>query len=300
MQLVAHQVERLDRFLARQLPEFSRSKLVKVIAAGEVLVDGQAAKPSFQLAPGMTVWLEQPEQTPPHDLSPAMIPLDVVYEDEQAIVVNKPRGLATHPAPTLKEPSLVNALLGAKTMLSGAGEAFRPGIVHRLDKDTTGLILVAKTDEAHRHFASQIESHRIERRYAAVVAGDIPNERMRIDFPLARDKTNRIRMAIDTAGKRAVTHLAKIARIDAGSLIAVRLETGRTHQIRAHLQAYRHPVLGDRIYAPPELRAWPLQLHAGFLAFVLPGSGERVECFAEPPEDFLMRELVTREALLRP
>jgi 23S rRNA pseudouridine1911/1915/1917 synthase len=268
-----------------------------MIEDGQVLVNGHVEKPSFKLVEGLRVQLEEPTETEAHDLTPAEIPLDVVFEDSFLLVVNTPRGLAAHPAASLKEPSLVNALLARPGDLSTAGGDFRPGIVHRLDKDTTGLMVVAKTDTAHVHLAKQIEGKSAERRYFAVCAGTVEQERFRIDAPIARDRRNRLKMAVDPLGKPAVTHILRIARLDSGWLLAVRLETGRTHQIRVHLSSLGMPVLGDVIYAPKAYQSPPLQLHAGYLSFDHPATEKRVECFAAPPEDFFGRELATRDVL---
>lgn len=297
MDLTADRRERLDKFLARVLPQHSRTKLSRLIGDGAVLVDGEAQKVSFALEPGMTVTLDEPGESAPHDLTPADIPLEIAYEDDDMLIVNKPRGLAVHPAASLKEPSLVNALLARAHGLSTAGGEFRPGIVHRLDKDTTGLLVVAKNDEAHVKLARQIESKSAERRYVTVVAGDVEQERFAINAPMARDQRNRLKMAVDPKGKDAVTHVLRLGRADAGAVLAVRLETGRTHQIRVHLRAIGHPVLGDSIYAPKEFSSGVLQLHAAFLAVDHPKTGARVAVYAAPPEDFLGSALVTREAV---
>lgn len=297
MDLIADTVERLDRFLARVLPEHSRSKLVKLIEEGKVTVNDHVAKSSMKLEAGMKVTLDEPGESEAHDLTPADIPLDVVYEDDVLLVVNKPRGLAAHPAASLKEPSLVNALLNRSHELSTAGGTFRPGIVHRLDKETTGLMIVAKTDAAHVNLAKQIEGKSAERRYFAVVAGHVPQDHFKIEAPISRDKRNRLKMAVDPMGKPAITFVRKIARLDQGTLLAVRLETGRTHQIRVHLSSLGMPVLGDAIYAPTAYQSGALQLHAAYLAFNHPDDGRRVVCYAEPPEDFLGRDLAKEESI---
>lgn len=278
--------ERLDKFLVRVMPEHSRSKLAEMATAGKVLVDGKPEKPSFQLKPGMVVKSGEPVPSHVHDLSPADIPIDIIFEDEAFLVVNKPRGLAVHPAASLKEPSLVNALLW-RTTLSTVGESFRPGIVHRLDKETTGLLIVAKTDAAHVKLAKQIESKTAIRRYAAVVAGDMDHPSFTINAPMGRDKQNRVKMTVDPDGKPAVTHVKQVARLEQGALIAVSLETGRTHQIRVHLLSIKHPVLGDSLYAPRVYRSVPLQLHAAYLSLIHPVSRKRVSFYAPPPPDFL-------------
>jgi 23S rRNA pseudouridine1911/1915/1917 synthase len=297
VRLIAKEHERLDRFLARELPDHSRTKLAKLVSDGSVLVDGASVKPSFALQAGMEVEVPEIADAPAHDLSPASIPLEVLFEDEFMLVVNKPRGLATHPATSLKEPSLVNALIGRKTVLSGVGEDFRPGIVHRLDRETTGLLVVAKTDQAHVKLARQMESKTAERRYLAVVGGFPERARFVIDAPMARSKSNRILMAVDPMGKPAVTHVKRLAQIVQGTCVAVRLETGRTHQIRVHLSAVGHPVLGDRLYALKKYSDGPLQLHAGYLELDHPVSGERMKFSVGPDEEFLGRGVVSEADL---
>jgi 23S rRNA pseudouridine1911/1915/1917 synthase len=297
IRLVADRDERLDKFVARQLPTHSRTKLAKLAAEDKVLVDGSPQKPSFVVRSGMEVTLDEPDETAAHDLTPADIPLDIRYEDEHLLVVNKPRGLAVHPAVSLKEPSLVNALLSRSHGLSQAGGSFRPGIVHRLDKETTGLIIVAKTDSAHVSLAKQIERKSAMRRYVAVVAGELPHDRFTINAPLARNKSNRILMAPDADGKTAITHIKRLGAVQAGTVLAAALETGRTHQIRVHLQCTGHAVLGDRLYAPKHYQDVPLQLHAAFLQFEHPVSGEAIKVYGEPPSDFVGATLVNEGAL---
>jgi 23S rRNA pseudouridine1911/1915/1917 synthase len=294
MRLIVETPERLDKFLSAALPEHSRSKLAKMAEEGAVLVNGEAVKPSHKLRAGDEVELEAPEEAAPHDLTPADIPLEILYEDDVMLIVNKPRGLASHPAASLKEPSLVNALLGRGGPLSEVGGDFRPGIVHRLDRETTGLMVVAKTDAAHVSLAAQIERKTAERRYFAVVAGDVDREKFTIDAPMARNQANRQQMTVDMHGKPAVTHVKNVANLAHGTLVACRLETGRTHQIRVHLRAMGHPVLGDNLYAPKEFREGPMQLHAAYLALIHPVSGEPVVAFCAAPDDFLGAEYATR------
>lgn len=301
MTFIADRYERLDVFLARQLPQYSRSKLAKSIEKRNVLVDGKVAKPSTAVEPGASVELVTlPAQSDAHNLAPCDIPLDVVFEDDHLLVVNKPRGLATHPAESLHEPTLVNALLGRSQALSAGSAPFRPGIVHRLDKETTGLILIAKTDEAHWKLAKQIEAKTAERRYVAIVQGELEQESFRIGGLIGRDPKNRLKMAMVAEGKSAATLVRRIARVDAGTLIALRLETGRTHQIRVHMLAVGHPVVGDRLYSGKPNDVTPMQLHAAYLAFDHPSTGERIALFQAPPDDFLARAIVMEEHVSMP
>ncbi|MFZ4507150.1 MAG: RluA family pseudouridine synthase [Fimbriimonas sp.] len=297
MQFIVDHEERLDRYLATVMPEHSRSKLVKWIDAGEVSVNGGATKPSLLLKLGDVVELRALEESAPHDLTPFEMPLEVLFEDDEMMVINKPRGLATHPAASLKEPSLVNVLLGRNTHLSSVGESFRPGIVHRLDKDTTGLLLVAKSDRAHVTLARHIEEKLTERRYFAVVRGSMEQERFRVDAPMGRDTTNRLRMAVTANGKPALTHGRTVMRLDRGSVVALRLETGRTHQIRVHMQAVGHPVLGDPLYGHREDQDVPLQLHAAYIAVTHPVTQERLTFFVAPDASFSGAEWATEEAI---
>ncbi|MEQ1822627.1 MAG: RluA family pseudouridine synthase [Fimbriimonadaceae bacterium] len=280
----------MDRFLAIKLPEFSRSRLTELIDSGKVLVDGVAQKRSFRAIPGMTVRLDAPVDRPMHDLTPFEMPLEILFEDEHLLVVNKPRGLATHPAPTLKSPSLVNVLLSRASGLSSIGNSYRPGIIHRLDKETTGLLLVAKDDASHLALAKGIQTREIQREYLAIIARDFPFEKdswRRIEAPIARDPKNRLKMAVIPGGKSALTHVRGLANLDAGTFVRCRLETGRTHQIRVHLAAIGYPVLGDLLYAPQHMHTAPLQLHAFRLVFRHPFSNEELEIEAPTPPDFL-------------
>jgi 23S rRNA pseudouridine1911/1915/1917 synthase len=297
VQLISEGEERLDKFLARKLPDHSRTRLVRLIEEGGVLVAGEKPKPSLKLEPGVVVEvLSLPEDQTPHDLTPYEITLDVIFEDEHLMVINKPRRLATHPASSLKAPSLVNALLARASKLSSGTEDYRPGIVHRLDKDTTGLLVVAKTDSAHMKLARQIAGKTADRRYAAVVLGEMEREAFRIEAPIARDKHNRLKMTVDPRGRPAATNVKKVARVSEGTLVYCKLETGRTHQIRVHLQAVAQPVLGDQLYGRKE-DSVPLQLHAAYLSFDHPVSSERLRFFVKPPEDFVAADLVTEDGI---
>lgn len=288
MRLIVDQPDRLDRFLARMIPEASRTRLAKLIEAGEVFVDGEIEKPSFKLEPGMEVDVDPPGDQPPHDLTPYAMDLDVVFEDADIIVINKPRGLASHPAASLHEPSLVNALLAHGSQLSTGSQLFRPGIVHRLDKETTGLIVVAKNDAAHASLAEQIATKSARRSYFAVVSSPPSSEVFDVDAPIARDPRNRIRMAVVSHGRDALTHVQMLRRTPVGSLLGVRLSTGRTHQIRVHLSAVGHPVVGDTLYGGGD---GPLQLHAAHLAITHPASGAPMKFTAPAPPEFVIEPL---------
>lgn len=293
MRLIAESRERLDKFLARHLPGHSRSRLQRLIDSGGVYVQGTVAtKSGLELREGWEVDLAEPTETPPHDLEPADIPLDIRYEDSDVVVVNKPRGLATHPAPSLREPTLVNALLARSHGLSSGAAPYRPGIVHRLDKDTTGLIMVAKTDFAHAALAKQIETRQAKRYYVALVSGEPLENAFTIDAPIGRHPQRPLVMAVKRTGKHAITHVRVLERLGDQTLLACKLETGRTHQIRVHLAECHLPVLGDPLYAPQTIANGPLQLHAAVLEFEHPVHGTVVSVVAETPEDFQFRDKV--------
>lgn len=291
MHIQVAEPDRLDRILASELTQHSRSRLAEWIAEGGVRLNGEVVtKPNTKCRPGDCIQVEDVPDRTAHDLTPHDLELDVVWEDDHLLVVNKPRGLAVHPAASLKEPSLVNALLARTHQLSGIGESWRPGIVHRLDKATTGLIMIAKTDAAHVGLAAQIKEKSAERRYYAVIRGALPSEKMEIRLPLGRDPKNPTKMAVQENGRSAVSHLKMVRTYGAESLIAVRLETGRTHQIRVHLSAIQHPVRGDRLYAEGKWAEGVMLLHAAWLSFDHPISGKRISVFGPPPADFSHRD----------
>lgn len=255
--------------------------------------DSVVTKSGFELRPGDFVESVEIAETAPHSLDPIPMDLDVVYEDEDLLVVNKPRGISVHPGAGKKEPTLVNGLLARGQGLSAGSLSFRPGIVHRLDKDTTGLIMVAKTDASHAALADQIKRRSVDRHYVAVIRTSPEQDLFTIDAPLARDPAFPLRMKVVADGRHAVTHVKVLRRLDRGALTLCKLETGRTHQIRVHLAHYGYEVLGDRIYARPPWDAGPLQLHAAFLAFEHPSNRHRIELFVRPPNDFASHDSVT-------
>lgn len=290
--------ERLDQFLHRHLPTLSRSRLQELIEAGSVLLNGKSTKPSHKLKGGETVEVEIPA---PRELSVAAeaIPLDVVYEDADLIVINKPQGMVTHPAPGAWEGTLVNALLAHCRDLSGIGGVARPGIVHRLDKDTSGLLVVAKNDASHQALSAQIAAKTAKRQYLAVVTGVPATEEGSIDAPIARHPSERVKMAVVPGGRHALTHWRVLEAFRDASLVEVTLATGRTHQIRVHMAHLGHPLVGDPVYGPKSRLPVKLEgqaLHAFRLAFDHPTTGQRMEFEVAPPERFqaLMRYLRSR------
>ena len=281
--------ERIDALLARSLPSLSRSQVQKLLEQGMVTLNGRALKKNFRCSAGETyeVLLPEPDDLP---LIPQNIPLDVVYEDGDLIVINKPRGLVVHPAPGHPDGTLVNALLyHCGDSLSGIGGQRRPGIVHRIDKDTSGLLIVAKNDFAHQGLSAQLADHSLCREYEALVRGNFKQDCGTIDKPIGRHPIDRKRMAVtDKNSKPAVTHWQLLASYRGYSHILCRLETGRTHQIRVHMASIGHPLLGDFTYgAPsPEKGLVGQCLHARRLRFVHPRTGEHVLLETELPAYF--------------
>ena len=281
--------ERVDALLARHLEGFSRSAVQRLIEGGAVLLGGKAVKKNTLSAAGDRFFVTLPELAD-IPLVPQDIPLDVVYEDGDVIVVNKPRGLVVHPAPGHPDGTLVNALLyHCGDTLSGIGGEKRPGIVHRIDKDTSGLIIAAKNDAAHLALSAQLSDHSLCREYEAVVRGRLREDSGTIDAPIGRHPTDRKRMAVtQKASRSAVTHWEVIARYGGYTHVRCRLETGRTHQIRVHMAYIGHPLLGDFTYgAPSPDKGLEGQcLHARHLRFVHPTSGELVELETPLPDYF--------------
>lgn len=279
--------ERVDQFLARTLPELTRSAAQRLLEEGAVTRGGGRVKKNDKTAPGdvFTVVLPDPA---PIDVLPQKIPLDVIYEDGDVIVVNKPVGLVVHPAPGHPDGTLVNALLyhcGAS--LSGINGALRPGIVHRIDRDTSGLIIAAKNDFAHLALAEQLQDHSLYREYEAVCVGNLKQDAGTVRAPIARHPTDRKRMAVDVLhGREAVTHWTVLERLGGYTHIQCRLETGRTHQIRVHMAKLGHPLLGDTVYGAQ--KPYPglagQCLHARRLSFTHPRTGRRMtlECPLPP------------------
>ena len=281
--------QRLDAFLASSLDGLTRSQATRLIESGEVAVDGKSvSKSSYKLAGGEDIAVTLPEPEPVEAV-PQDIPLDVVYEDADVIVVNKPSGMVVHPAPGHPDGTLVNALLyHCAGTLSGIGGALRPGIVHRIDRDTSGLIIAAKNDAAHQYLSAQLADHTLARTYECIVVGKLREDRGTVDAPIARHPTDRKRMAVVAGGREAVTHWEVIARYPGYTHVRCRLETGRTHQIRVHMAYIGHPILGDTVYgAKKEVPGLTGQcLHAVGLRFLHPRTHEVVELSCPLPEEF--------------
>lgn len=293
---------RLDKLLAEQLKSISRSAIQNLIADGFVTADGKRLAKSTKLSVGqvITVTLPQPVEL---DVLPEDIPLNIAYEDEDMLVVNKPKGMVVHPAPGNYTGTLVNALLHhCGKSLSGINGMLRPGIVHRIDKDTSGLLLVAKNDMAHRGLAGQIQAHSLTREYRAVVYGGFKDDLGTVNAPIGRNPVERKKMAVlpnNASAKNAVTHYFVEERLSGFTYLRLRLETGRTHQIRVHMAYTGHPVAGDPVYGPKNIitQLNGQCLHAGLVGFIHPRTGEYMELSAELPEYFrsFLQKLKSKE-----
>jgi len=281
--------ERLDAFLARSIEKMSRSGAQKLIEEGCVTRNGRPGKKNDKLNPGDQIDFEIPE---PKEvaITPTEMALDIVYEDEDVLVLNKPKGLVVHPAAGHQDDTLVNGLLYAMgDRLSGINGELRPGIVHRIDKDTSGLLAVAKNDHAHLMLASQLKDHTMARTYEAIVCGSFREDSGTVDAPIGRHPSDRKKMCVTQRNsKEAVTHWEVVARYRGYAHIRCRLETGRTHQIRVHMAHIGHPILGDTVYGhkKPELGQSSQCLHAGALCFQHPRDGRPVMVFAPLPDYF--------------
>ena len=281
--------ERLDAFLSRSAEGLSRSTAQKLIADGNVRLNGSPARKNDRLRVGDSVELTIPEPREV-DIAPKQMPLDIVYEDEDVAVINKPKGLVVHPAAGHQDDTLVNGLLYAMgDSLSGINGELRPGIVHRIDKDTSGLLAIAKNDLAHTVLASQLKDHSMARTYEAIVCGSFKEDSGTVDAPIGRHPTDRKKMCVTQRNsKNAVTHWEVVERFRGYTHIRCRLETGRTHQIRVHMAYIGHPILGDTVYGhkKPELGQDSQCLHAGALCFRHPRDGRPVMVFAPLPDYF--------------
>ncbi len=281
--------ERIDSFLSSALVDFSRSSITKNIEKGLVLVNSKTVSKSYKLTLNdeIVITIEDPIEL---DVLPQDIKLDIVYEDDDLLVVNKPKGMVVHPAAGNYSGTLVNALMfHCKDSLSGINGVLRPGIVHRIDKDTSGLLIVAKNDNAHRHLAEQIKEHSFTREYVTVVYGNIKEDSGTIDAPIGRHHVDRKKMCVtDKNSKHAVTHYEVLCRYTGYTMLKCILETGRTHQIRVHMAYIGHPVAGDEVYGPKKvIKALNGQcLHAQKIGFIHPSTNEYLEFSSDIPEVF--------------
>lgn len=281
---------RIDRYLAEQCPDLSRSYIQKLVKDGAVFVNNRQVKVNYKVQPQDQVILTIPDMQVP-DILPENIPLDILYEDQWLLVVNKPKDMVVHPSAGHMEGTLVNAVMAhCGEHLSGINGVLRPGIVHRIDKDTTGALLICKDDTVHRDLAEQLKVHSIKRRYRAIVQGNLKEDQGTVDAPVGRHPTDRKKMAVNYKnGKEAVTHYQVLERFGNATYIECRLETGRTHQIRVHMASLGHPLLGDTIYGSSK-NPYHLQgqaLHAMILGFVHPITREYLEFQAPLPEYFI-------------
>lgn len=282
--------ERIDRCVSMLIDSLSRSFIQKMIKEGHVYVNGESVKSSYRVKAGEEVRFCLPEAVEPH-IDAENIPLDILYEDQDVIVINKPKGMVVHPAAGHYSGTLVNALLyHCGQELSGINGVMRPGIVHRIDRDTTGSILACKNDRAHNCLAEQLKEHSVNRRYHAICYGVLTEDEGTVDKPIGRHPTERKRMAVnEKCGKRAVTHYRVLRRFKKYTYIECALETGRTHQIRVHMAAIGHPLLGDEVYAGDRKSPYKLEgqtLHAKILGFRHPQTGEYLETDAPLPDYF--------------
>lgn len=290
-----HQLMRLDRYVAGELPELSRAYLQQLISEGRLLVDGQVRRAALKMTPGQVVTISLP-LAEEFDLEPQDIPLDILYEDEDILVINKPAGMVVHPAPGHPRDTLVNAVLFHAPDISIQGST-RPGIVHRLDKDTSGVMVIAKSNRAQTSLVEQWQGRNVVKHYTALVAGSVEEDAATIDAPIGRNPANRQQMKTIRTGREAISHVTVTERFDEATLLDVRIETGRTHQIRVHLAFIGYPVVGDGLYGnkvsariADELGVKRQFLHATSLTFRLPSTGEE-RTFTAPMADDLQAVL---------
>lgn len=290
---------RIDRYITEKRPEFSRSAIQRLLEEKNILVNGKEVKPSYKVQEGDKIVVQElpAKET---SIKAQEIPLEVIYEDQDMVVINKPKGMVVHPADGNPDGTLVNAVMAlCKGSLSGIGGEIRPGIVHRLDKDTSGIIMVAKNDLTHIHLSEQIKNHEVKKTYIALVRGIIKEKEATIHMPIARSKKDRKKMAVDKEGKDAITHFKVLKRYDKYTLLEIRIETGRTHQIRVHMAEIGHPVVGDMVYSngKNEFGIEGQMLHARRLEFSHPTTGEKMILEAKLPTYFeqVLEQLKNRE-----
>lgn len=293
------QKKRIDSYIVDKNINLSRTAIKRLLDEGKILVNGKKQKPSYKPEVGdiITIEIMKPKEV---ELKPQDIPIDIIYEDKDIIVVNKPKGMVVHPANGNPDGTLVNAILAkCKDSLSGIGGEIRPGIVHRLDKDTSGLLIIAKNDQAHINISKQIQDRKVIKKYIALVKGVIGENTATIDMPIARSTKDRKKMAVDPKGKEAITHYKVLQRYDKYTLLEIKIDTGRTHQIRVHMSYIGHPVVGDMQYSngKNEFGIEGQMLHSKYLEFDHPITGKRLKLEAPLPEYFeqVLKELEGRQ-----
>ncbi len=291
--------KRIDAYLSEKLEDTSRVAIQRLVANGKVLVNGKMVKPSYKVQEGDKIEVEE-EIPVATSLKAQNIPLEIIYEDKDIIVVNKPKGMVVHPANGNPDGTLVNAIMAiCKDSLSGIGGEIRPGIVHRLDKDTSGIIMIAKNDKAHINLSEQIKDHKVKKTYIALVRGMVKENEATINMPIGRSERDRKKMAVTKKGKEAITHFKVLERYDKYTLLQVNIETGRTHQIRVHLSQIGYPIVGDEVYSNGK-NEWNVKgqcLHAKSLEFKHPITGKAMLLEANLPEYFetILKELEDRK-----
>lgn len=293
--------KRIDAYLSEKLEDTSRVAIQRLVTNGKVLVNGKTVKASYKVQAGDKIEVE--EEVPVEiSLKAQDIPLDIIYEDKDIIVVNKPKGMVVHPANGNPDGTLVNAIMAiCKDSLSGIGGEIRPGIVHRLDKDTSGIIIIAKNDKAHINLSEQIKEHTVKKTYIALVRGLVKENEATINMPIGRSEKDRKKMAVTKKGKEAITHFKVLERYDKYTLLQVNIETGRTHQIRVHLSQIGYPIVGDEVYSNGK-NEWNVKgqcLHAKSLEFIHPVTGEKMYLEAELPQYFknILEDLESRKRI---
>lgn len=280
--------KRIDAFVSEQIEDISRTMAQRLIDSGKILVNSKKVKSSYKVETNDVVYVEIPEATETK-IEAQDIPVPIIYEDDDIIVVNKPKGMVVHPANGNPDGTLVNAVLAmCKSSLSGIGGEIRPGIVHRLDKDTSGLIIIAKNDKAHINMSKQIQDRLVTKKYIALVRGVLPEDEATIDMPIARSQKDRKKMDVSKNGKNAVTHFKVIKRYNKYTLIDIKIDTGRTHQIRVHMSHIGYPIVGDSVYSngKNEFGVEGQMLHAKSLDFKHPITGKQMHLEAPLPEYF--------------
>ena len=282
------QGKRLDAYVSNQNNELTRTAVQRLIEQEKILVNGKKQKVAYKVTEGDTITIEETEAKT-IELKAQEIPIDIIYEDNDIIVVNKPKGMVVHPANGNPDGTLVNAIMAiCKDSLSGIGGEIRPGIVHRLDKDTSGLLIVAKNDKAHVNMSEQIKNHEVKKTYIALVRGIVKENEATIDMPIGRSRSDRKKMAVDKNGRNAVTHIKVLKRYDKYTLLEINIETGRTHQIRVHLSHIGYPIIGDYTYSngKNEFGVVGQCLHAKSLEFKHPITGKKMKLEAPLPDYF--------------